>query len=61
MKATPISIAMKKWSVSFLLMVQSCFAEMPYWYWYASPEEIASFENGKVATLACPVSVVLFR
>ncbi|KAL3760783.1 hypothetical protein ACHAWU_007849 [Discostella pseudostelligera] len=47
---------MKNWSIHFLLlMVQSCFAEMPYWYWYSTPEEIATFENGKVATLACPV------
>ena len=40
----------------FLLLIHACCAEMPYWYWYATKEEISSFENGRLPTLACPVS-----
>ena len=28
---------------------------MPYWHWFAAPEEIEHYESGKLPDLACPL------
>ena len=38
-----------------LLHKNVSLAEMPYWYWYSAPKEIANIENGVVPTLSCPL------
>ena len=44
-----------------LLATRTCVAAMPYWYWYATSEEIDAHESGKVPTLACPVRIFRAR
>lgn len=42
-----------------VLLMQRCCATMPYWQWYTTPEEEVSYVNGRVSTLACPVSTAV--
>lgn len=38
-----------------LVLLQTCTALMPYWYWYTSTEEIAAYADGNIPITPCPV------
>lgn len=37
------------------ILLQTCIAQMPYWYWYSSPEEITAYAEGNIPITPCPV------